>query len=388
MIPSDDPRLSALARQSVEIILANQAPSGAYLASPTFSVYRFSWLRDGAFIADALSRVGAVASAEAFFGWCAGILDARRERIDTLIERAARGERISASHHLHTRYTTDGQESDAEWWNFQLDGYGAWLWALGAHQARHGRSAAPYLGGALASARYIDAFWSEPSYDWWEEHRDERHVSTLAAVAAGLRAVAGLPGVDGVIAARHAATASAISERLRAEGDRLGYLPKWLGGEAVDASLLSIGAMFEILPPDDPLMLATVARIEADLVHVGGVHRYLDDTYYGGGEWLLLAGFLGLQYLASGRRDDALAQLAWIADRSAPDGQLPEQVSEHLLAPERIDEWLERWGPAATPLLWSQAMYLSLADGLGVPVTAREAVASLSGDGAGDGAGR
>ena len=45
-------RLQDLARHSVAVIRAGEAPSGAYIASPTFSVYRYSWLRDGAFIAD------------------------------------------------------------------------------------------------------------------------------------------------------------------------------------------------------------------------------------------------------------------------------------------------------------------------------------------------
>ncbi|MGH2368491.1 MAG: glycoside hydrolase family 15 protein, partial [Chloroflexota bacterium] len=55
-----------LAANSVELILRHQASSGAYLASPDFPVYRFSWLRDGAFIADAMSRAGHSASADAF----------------------------------------------------------------------------------------------------------------------------------------------------------------------------------------------------------------------------------------------------------------------------------------------------------------------------------
>lgn len=366
MIPIDHPRLSVLAHRSIEVILANQAPSGAYLASPTFPVYRFSWLRDGAFIADAMSKAGQVASAEAFLAWCARVLVARADRVDALIARARRGELVPATDHLHTRYTVDGDEADDEWWNYQLDGYGAWLWALGAHHARHGRPIEPYLPGALISARYIDAFWTHPSYDWWEEHPAERHVSTLAAVAAGLAAMAGLPGVAAATRQGFATTARTISARIDGEASRLGYLPKWLGGDAVDASLLSVGVAFGVLDPADPVMLATVARIEADLVHDGGVHRYLDDTYYGGAEWLLLAGFLGLQHLASGRRDAAARQLAWIADHASPSGTMPEQVTDHVLAPDRTAEWLDRWGPIADPLLWSHAMYLSLALGLGV----------------------
>ena len=92
----------------------------------------------------------------------------------------------------------------------------------------------------------------------------------------------------------------------------------------------------------------------------------IGDTYYGGGEWLLLAGLLGLQYAATGRDHAAGSELAWIAAHATADGLLPEQVDDHLLAPDRCAEWQERWGPVATPLLWSHAMFLSLAVRLGV----------------------
>jgi GH15 family glucan-1,4-alpha-glucosidase len=112
-------------------------------------------------------------------------------------------------------------------------------------------------------------------------------------------------------------------------------------------------------------MMNTVDALEQELAH-GGVHRYRRDTYFGGGEWLLLAAFLGWNYLEQNRVDDACAQLLWIAAQAAPNGDLPEQVTGHLLAPEHYDEWVERWGAIATPLLWSHAMFVTLAVELGL----------------------
>ena len=120
-------------------------------------------------------------------------------------------------------------------------------------------------------------------------------------------------------------------------------------------------------------MRATVAALEEKLAH-GGVHRHAEDTYYGGGEWLLLAALLGWYYAAAGRMEEAWAQLAWVADRAKPNGDLPEQSDEHLLAPSAREEWVRRWGPPASPLLWSHAFYLALAIRLGLPV--RESVAA------------
>jgi isomaltose glucohydrolase len=362
-----------LARRSVEIILANQAPSGAYVASPTFPVYRYCWLRDGAFIADAMSRAGEVASAEAFFTWCAKVLTARRARIESLLARRHAGQAIPVADFLHTRFTLDGAEADTEWWNFQLDGYGAWLWALDAHTRRHERSIDPFADGAELSAAYIAAFWDQPSYDWWEEHADHRHTSTLAAIYAGLRATERWLKVSPAVRRAAAETARAIDAAVRSDASRFGHLTKWIGGTAVDASLVAVSTPFDLLAQDDPLMQATVERIDAGLAHNGGVHRYPGDTYYGGGEWLLLSALLGWHRLRCGDVAGALRQLEWVASQATPGGELPEQVDAHLLAPEAEQAWLDRWGPIATPLLWSHAMYLTLALEIGVFVPPAQA---------------
>jgi len=59
------------------------------------------------------------------------------------------------------------------------------------------------------------------------------------------------------------------------------------------------------------LVLATrvrsFAKIEADLRQGGGVHRYATDTYYGGGEWVLLTAWLGWYYTKIGANEKALA---------------------------------------------------------------------------------
>lgn len=357
--------LRAIAARSIDIITTNQDGSGAYLASPNFPVYRFSWLRDGAFIADAMSRAGHITSAEAFFGWCAKVVCDRRDRVETLVARGQRGEAIAASEFLHTRFTVSGEESGEDWTDFQLDGYGAWLWALDAHRRRHDRTIAPFLDGATLSARYVAVFWDHPSYDWWEEHLHERHSSTLAALYAGLTAAASWDDVAAGERETFAATASAIRDTVRADAGRLGHLSKWLGGDDVDGSLLAAGVPFGLVAPDDPLMTGTVAAVEAALVLDGGVYRYPNDTYYGGGRWLLLAAFLGWHHATVGRTDEAWNELSWIAQQATLDGDLPEQVLDRVLAPAFVDEWVTSWGPVATPLLWSHAMFLTLALELG-----------------------
>lgn len=359
-------RLARLAARSLEIIRGAQDPSGAYLASPAFPTYHYSWFRDGAFIADAMSRCGDVESAEAFFTWCARVIEARRERIESLLARRLAGGAIAEDEFLPTRYHADGTESSEEWTDFQLDGYGAWLWALGEHGRRHGRPAGAWLDGAVLSARYVATFWDHPSYDWWEEHPDHSHTSTLAALYGGLRTMSTVEAIDPQLRADFASVAGRIREAVRSDAASRGHLAKWLGADAVDSSIVAVATPFRLLEPDDPLMTATIRAIEADLLRDGGVQRYAADTYYGGGQWPLLAAFLGWHYAAVGRMDDARAELRWVVAQATDEDELPEQVSAHLLAPERRQEWVERWGPVACPLLWSHAMFLTLALELGL----------------------
>jgi GH15 family glucan-1,4-alpha-glucosidase len=364
-------RLAALAQQSVAVIEAGQAVTGAYVASPTFPVYRYCWFRDGSFIADAMSRAGRPESADAFFAWCGRVLEAREDRIDHAVAHRSEIERDEL---LHCRYTIDGKEAPEEWWNFQTDGYGSWLWALVEHARRSGGNLARFGKAIDLTVRYLAAFWESPSYDWWEEYDGERHTSTLASIYGGLCNLDGCGDVTDATRALAASTASAIAETISRDGATTGHLNKWVGGDSIDASLVVCATPFRVFPPGDPIVASTVAAIERELDH-GGVHRYPHDTYYGGGEWLLLAALLGWHYAEVGRVDDAWTKLTWVAAQANERGELPEQTDGCLLAPEFQAEWIERWGPSARPLLWSHAMFLTLAIELGA-VTAPVAAAA------------
>ena len=53
-------------------------------------------------------------------------------------------------------------------------------------------------------------------------------------------------------------------------------------------------------------------------------------------------------------------------DQADSDGELPEQVTGPALDPSFTPVWVRRWGEVARPLLWSHAMYITLADALGL----------------------
>ncbi|TQK18649.1 glycosyl hydrolase family 15 [Microbacterium sp. SLBN-154] len=368
----------ALVAGSIELIERLQDPTGAYPASPTFSAYAgYSWFRDGAFIADAMSSAGRVASAERFFDWCAGVIVSRSAQIGRIAAAAQAGRPLADSEMLPTRFTFDGRDGDDDWWDFQLDGYGTWIWAVGAHVARHNADPGRWAEAIGLTLDYLAASWQRPCFDWWEEHSEHVHISTLGCLVAGARAAAALP----VLGAEHRQVAETlageIDAAIAARGvsaaglGRAPHLVKWVGSSAVDASLAAVVGVMDVVPAASALGLATISAIETDLAVDGGVHRFVDDTYFGGGQWPLLSCFLGLAQLRAGDRGRAEQLLDWAGATVDADGAMPEQVEDHLLAPDRLEEWVTRWGPSARPLLWSHAMYIRLAVDLGRP-SARE----------------
>lgn len=362
---SFEPTSDELVRRSIEVIAEHQDVGGAYLASPTFPVYRYSWFRDGAFIADAMSRHGHYDSAERFFGWCARVINDRAAQIADLIERSRHGTSVGRDEHLPTRFTVDGEATGEDWWDFQLDGYGTWIFTLVAHLRRTGHDPHPDVVAAVeCCVDYLCAFWSEPCYDWWEEHVDGVHVSTLVSIEAGVRAAADAGLVTGERAETARSTSAAIVDLVRTDGVINGHLIKSLGrGDRVDASLIAAFVPFATFDPAGDLADRTYSKIVDDLAP-DGVHRYLGDTYFGGGRWVVLAGFVGAFEAATGRETAARRRLDWIREQQTGTGLLPEQTTDHVLDATYIDEWVQRWGPVATPLLWSHAMYLTLTDEL------------------------
>lgn len=369
--------MNELFQRSIQIIASHQAPTGAYPACPNFPTYQYCWFRDGAFIAYAMDVAGQYESAHRFHAWAVQTVRRHADQAKRAIAQVERGEPIGEF--LHTRYELNGRIGADEWPNFQLDGLGTWLWALGEHVGRTQQSvSAEWQAAGELVARYLAALWSRPCYDLWEEHPHNVHPYTLAAIYAGLRAAGTLLNVDSLALAE---TAGQIRHFVLEHGVRNGHLIKSIPFESkgarehpctpaplhprtpaqIDASLIGVATPYRLLPLDDPVVQSTVARIERDLHYpVGGVHRYLADTYYGGGEWVLLAGWLGWYYAELGERDRAEELLAWIQAQADADGHLPEQVASHLLAPEYHSRWEARWGPVASPLLWSHAMYLIL----------------------------
>ncbi|MBI3961658.1 MAG: glycoside hydrolase family 15 protein [Deinococcus sp.] len=345
-----------LITHSLDLITSTQSSTGAFMASPHFPTYRYCWFRDGAFIAYALDQWGRSAAARQFHQWAARTVLAHRPAAERGIAKGKRSESLGPEDYLHTRYQADGNPGTEEWGNFQLDGLGTWLWSLEQHLKLAQRTpTVSELDAAGLVGRYLAALWRLPNYDCWEELPDRVHVSTLAAIAAGLRAASRL-----IKYSAFTAEAEATRQFVLDQGVMDGHLVKYLGSTEVDGNLLWVAWPYQLLPPSHPVIRNTVARIEQTLKEPnGGVHRYRADTYYGGGEWLLLTAWLGVYYALGQGQRQAQAVVRWLEEQANQEGHLSEQVGPQL-HPGRYQEWVDRWGPVACPLLWSHASYLTL----------------------------
>jgi GH15 family glucan-1,4-alpha-glucosidase len=367
-----------LVTRSLAIIEAGQAANGAYVACPVYPTYNYCWFRDGAFVAAAMDRWHRHASAQRFYDWAAAQVSARTSAIERCLANVAQGRSLDPADLLHTRYTLDGQQGAEDWPNFQLDGFGTLLWGFQHHLQVTGQRVLPpdWSSAAHLLVRYLAGLWQLPNSDCWEEFADRIAVSTLAVLYAGLHAISAAFEADGQDATLAATTAQQIKTCILAAGTLHGHLLKQIeGADEVDASLLWACVPFQgygLFAPADPIMRATVARIEQDLIGAsGGVHRYRHDTFYGGGEWVLLTALLGEYYTATGDLAAARRCQNFIEGAANQQGELPEQVSQAVLHPEYLAPWLARWGNVACPLLWSHAAYLSLIASLEPALPAR-----------------
>lgn len=352
-----------LIEKSIKVILRYQDRQGAYIASPNFPPYQYGWFRDGVYTAYAMGLYDHHHSAEKFYDWSVRVIEKYAEKIREAAqdpEQALAGAQDSM---FHCRFTLDGDEIISGWSTHQLDGLGLWLWGVVQHCRARGLTSIPdqWQSPVDLVLDYLKAMWPYPCADCWEENDDQIHTYTLAAIAGGFMAYGEFAGEDCL-----SGEVGRIKEYINRQCvSSRGYYQKSCSSLEVDANLLGLVFPFDITSPTNPKFQKTLEKIEQDLlVPGGGVKRYQGDTYYGGGEWVLLTAWLGLTYLREEHEDKALKIKDWIEAQADEKGFLPEQVVENVTGQPSLHAWIEKWGQPAAPLLWSHANYLILCHNL------------------------
>lgn len=346
-----------LEKRSIEIIEKYQNKSGAFTACPNFATYNYCWLRDGSFIANSMDIEGRFETADRYFNWANRVIISEEDKVVKLLEKKKNGQIIINTDFLPTRFTLDGKETGDDWPNFQLDGYGTYLWALSEHirLTDNANLIDKYNKSIKLTIAYLINFWGTPNFDCWEENGDKIHPATLSTIYGGLKNISYYYNEEHI----HAVLCH-IKEYILNKCITNNRLSKFQGSNSIDASLLWAIYPFEVFDIKDEIVINTVKDIESKLLSRNGVQRYPEDTYYGGGQWPLLSSFLGLVYIKMGKKDKAKDILKWVEAIANDNGEIPEQVINKVNDAKYIKTWEDRWGKAASPLLWSHAMYIIL----------------------------
>ncbi len=346
-----------LVQKSIQIIKNGQTVDGSFIASENFGNYRYSWFRDGTFIASALLEYGYTREAYKFIEWGAMVVNRYQGKMESCIRTFQQGGTIAEEDFFHTRFTLDGYEVPGHWGFNQFDGLGTWLWFTCRIYLRDPQVIpSPDVINALnKTAEYISIVWPAGCSDCWEENEGGQHTYTLASIVAGLREYCNWSG-NTKISDRTDTVLEYLKKHCLTSN---GYI-KSVGLDASDANLIGLCEPYDLVSWEDPDFQKTLLRIEKELM-TPGLHRFVADTYYGGGEWVLLTAWIGWLYAKHGRMDEAKNLRKWVEFTASPDGFLAEQIPQHLFAPDKYAQWEKDAGKIATPLLWSHAMYLLLA---------------------------
>jgi len=341
------PWADAVERSLLVLRALTHADTGGIVAAPTTSLpedpggvrnwdYRFCWLRDSALTLQAqLAHRGT----EAALHWRDWLLRAvAGDPEDLQIMYGIAGERSLPERTLdHLPGYADsvpvriGNGAVAQ---FQADVVGEVMIAL--DELREAGVAEDAFSWPLQRnlLAFVVAHFDQPDQGLWEMRGDPHffthsRVMMWAALDRGIRAVE-RHGLDGPVAEW-----TALRTRLRDEiltrgvSARTGSFTQTYDNDEVDASLLQI-AQTGFVSADDPRMLATVARIEDELMRDGLLLRYRTSAGTDGlaGDehpFLACSFWLVEQYARSGRRADGAALMDALVATATPLGLLAEE---------------------------------------------------------------
>ena len=320
------------------------SPTGGVLAAATTSLpegigglrnwdYRYVWIRDAALTVRALVDLGSLAEGEAYLDWLHGVVAA-----------------ASSPERLHPLYSIHGSELGPEAVLDHLPGY------AGSRPVRVGNAAqgqvqldvfGPVVAlidevserrGSVSDAEWalvedcvtaVSMRWREPDHGIWEIRDHPRH-HVHSRMMCWLAADRGRRIADrrGTPRPEWQALGDEIVEDIEQNGfdEELNSYVCAYDRRVADAAVLQ--GILEGYPASQERIAGTVAFMEGQLRHAGGVYRYRYDDGLAGheGAMHICGAWLAATYVRLGQLDDARQMLSAMFDASGVTRLLPEQI--------------------------------------------------------------